>query len=111
MMTAPKLLPWFARKAGVSEDVARKIWRRAAGEAELLTGNRNSTEYHALCIDRFLSHLEVESGTDAPLMGSRYAWMWQHQARMANYNLAAARSTCKIWQDFWNKVCSPRAFC
>lgn len=111
MMTAPKLLPWFARKAGVSEDLARKLWRRAAGEAELLAGNRTSSDYHALCIDRFLSHLEVESTTGTTLNGSRYAWMWQHQARMAGYNMAAARSTCKIWQDLWQKLCSPRALC
>jgi hypothetical protein len=37
-MNAPKILPWIARKAGISDELALKLWRRAVSEAEYLTG-------------------------------------------------------------------------
>ena len=37
-MKAPKILPWVARKAGITDELALKLWRRAVGEAEFLTG-------------------------------------------------------------------------
>ena len=45
-MSAPKILPWIARKAGISDELALKLWRRAVSEAEHLTGHssgRNTT--------------------------------------------------------------------
>ena len=35
---APKILPWIARKAGISDELALKLWRRAISEAEYITG-------------------------------------------------------------------------
>ena len=36
-MSAPKILPWIAKKASISEELALKLWRRAVSEAEYLT--------------------------------------------------------------------------
>lgn len=33
-MNAPMILPWIARKAGITDELALKLWRRAASEAE-----------------------------------------------------------------------------
>jgi hypothetical protein len=44
-MNAPKILPWIARKAGISDELALKLWRRALSEAEYLTGKAEGSEY------------------------------------------------------------------
>lgn len=108
-MNTPKLLPWFARKAGINEELARKLWRRACGEAELIHGRADGADYHAMCLSRFLSHLETEALTAEPLGGgaSSYNWFWRQQTRMAQYNLATARSTFRIWQNLWQKLTVP----
>ena len=110
-MNTPKLLPWFARKAGINEELARKLWRRACGESELIQGRADGADYHAMCLSRFLSHLETEALTAEPLDASSgassYNWYWRQQTRMAQYNLATARSTFRIWQNLWQKLTQP----
>ena len=60
-MKAPKILPWIAKKAGISEELALKLWRRAASEAEHLTCKAEGSEYWGLAVERFLSHVEGEA--------------------------------------------------
>ena len=81
-MNAPKILPWIARKAGISDELALKLWRRAVSEAEYLTGKTEGSAYWGLAVDRFLSIVEDEVGnvqsynlTPAPQL----SWMchWQ----------------------------------
>lgn len=104
-MKAPKLLSWFAHRAGISADLALKLWRRAAGEAELLVGNCDSSSYHALCVERFMHLLEEETGA-APAYGSNISWIWQHQRRMADLGAEAARSTYRLWRNNWTQCMS-----
>ena len=61
-MNAPKILPWIARKAGISDELALKLWRRAVSEAEYLTGKTEGSAYWGLAVDRFLSIVEDEVG-------------------------------------------------
>ncbi|HRP24790.1 hypothetical protein [Thauera sp.] len=51
-MHAPKILPWIARKAGISADQALKLWQRAAVEAAALTGKRQGSEFVGLAVQR-----------------------------------------------------------
>jgi len=99
-MKAPKILPWIAKRAGVAEAVALKLWRRAAGEAALIVGNHDSSEFFRLSVERFVSLVEEESGR-SPLSGATVTWMWRHQARMASLSLIAAESTYRLWQSNW----------
>lgn len=103
-MKAPKILPWIARKAGISDELALKLWRRATSEAEHLTGKSEGSEYWGLAIERFLSIVENEVGrtpsyslTPAP----RLTWMWQHQTRISLLSLMAAQNTYRFWQNTW----------
>lgn len=99
-MKAPKILPWIAKRAGVDEAVALKLWRRAAGEAALIVGNHNSADFFRLSVERFISLVEEESGR-CPLAGATVTWMWRHQARMASLGLIAAESTYRLWRNNW----------
>jgi hypothetical protein len=106
-MKAPKILPWIARKAGISDELALKLWRRALSESEYLCGKAEGSEYWGLCVERFLSIVENEVGspptyslTPAP----RLSWMWQHQTRMSLLSLMAAQNTYRVWQETWGNT-------
>jgi len=110
-MNAPKILPWIARKAGISDELALKLWRRALSEAEYLAGKAEGSEYWGLAIDRFLAIVEDEVGcspeyqlTPAP----RMSWMWQHQTRMSLLSLMAAQNAYRYWQNTWENMAAEK---
>lgn len=110
-MNAPKILPWIARKAGISDELALKLWRRALSEAEYLTGKAEGSAYWGLTIDRFLAIVEDEVGcspsyslTPAP----RISWMWQHQTRMSLLSLMAAQNAYRYWQNTWETMAAEK---
>lgn len=108
-MKAPKILPWIARKAGLSDELALKLWRRAAGEAEMATGNIDTADYYRLAVERFINFVEAESGM--PIrheeLSSPCYWVWRHQTHMSQLSLAAAHSTYRLWQANWQNFLKP----
>lgn len=103
-MRAPKILPWIARKAGISDELALKLWRRALSESEYLTGQSDGAEYWGLTIERFLVLVEDEvGGTPAYNLkpAPRLSWMFHHQTRMSLLSLMAAQNTYRYWQTTW----------
>jgi len=111
-MNAPKILPWIARKAGISDELALKLWRRALSETEYLLGKAEGSEYWGLCVERFLAIVEDEVG-DAPQYSltpaPRLSWMWHHQSRMSLLSLMAAQSTYRLWQNTWDNIYARKA--
>lgn len=59
-MKTPKLLPWYARKAGVSTERATVLWRTAIREATEKTGWVANTEYWGEAMHCFHELLERE---------------------------------------------------
>ena len=107
-MQAPKILPWIAHKAGISQALALKLWRRAAGEAEELTGCCNSLDYYRLAVERFIDLSETEGEKCAKrdprvcaLPTPQVSWMWRHHNRISQLNLLAAQNTYRLWQSNW----------
>lgn len=106
-MKAPKILPWVAKKAGISEELALKLWRRSLSEAEHLTGCAEGSEYWGLAVERFLSLVEDEASvvpTDTLTPAPRLTWMWRHQTRISLLSLMAAQNTYRFWQHAWQKL-------
>jgi hypothetical protein len=106
-MKAPKILPWVARKAGISDELALKLWRRAISEAEYLTGKADGSEYWGLAVERFLSIVEDEVGTTPAYNltpAPRLSWMWHHQTRMSMLSLMAAQNAYRYWQTTWESM-------
>lgn len=104
-MRAPKLLPWVARKAGIGDELALKLWRRAASEAETIAGSCESPDYFRLAIERFIDLVEAEADSCAePGVLSRHqiGWMLRHQKRLSQLNLMAAQNAYRLWQSNWN---------
>lgn len=109
-MQAPKLLPWIARKAGIEDTLALKLWRRAAGESEELCGSCESADYFSATMMRFLDLVEQESGNQSPktiTAGLETAWIWRHQKRLALLNKLATQSLERLWQANQNHFLPP----
>lgn len=104
-MKAPKLLPWMARKAGLSDELALKLWRRAAGESENLCGCCDSSDYHAATFSRFVDLVADESGVvlDEAVASTPVSWIGRQQKRMTQLNTGAAQDTYRLWQSNWDK--------
>ena len=69
--TTPKLLPWLAKKAGISERLAEALWQEAASYAAR-HAELDSPRYFNLAVDRLLEYVETESlREDAASFGVR----------------------------------------
>lgn len=99
MRHPPKLLPWLARRAGVSDALAERLWRRATQEASAIAGASDTPEYHAMSVDRILNLLEVESNGDANFETDPHAWVWRHPQRMARCAAVSTVSLSRIWSQ------------
>ncbi len=62
-MKSPKLLPWYARKAGVSIERAEVLWRKAVRKATAETGWVGNAEYWGAAMDHFHDLLEAENSS------------------------------------------------
>ena len=60
-MNAPKILPWMARRAGIDDEQALRLWQRAAAESEESHGCRDSASYHAEAMNRFIDSLSAQA--------------------------------------------------
>lgn len=106
-MRPPKLLPWIARRAGISDELALKLWRRAAAEAEDRIGNANSSEYFAAAVDGFLRLVEDEACGEAAEKPVSLGWVWRYQKRMAAHSLTTSYSLFRWWDKLWRQFRSP----
>ena len=104
MKSAPLILPWLASRAGVNDELATKLWRRARQEAQTIAGNGTSSDFHALTLDRFINLLEIEAGGEASIDSAPYGWVWRHPQRMARYSFAAGDALTRAWQDLLRKL-------
>jgi len=108
VMKAPKILPWIAHKAGISEELALKLWRRAAGEAEVLTGSCDCPDYYRLAMERFIDYAEAEGGhlvvREAANQPTCVSWLWRHQNRISKLSMITAQNLLRLWQANWSSL-------
>ncbi len=106
-MKAPKILPWIARKTGISDELAIKLWRRAEREAELAVSGCNSSDYYRWAVERFIDSAEAEGG-GMVVRDSRRAkiclrWLWRFENRVSAMNLISAQCLAQLWHTQWNE--------
>jgi hypothetical protein len=51
MTKTPKILPWIARRAGISDERAEALWRKAAGQAARQASGIGSADYYRAAIE------------------------------------------------------------
>ncbi|MBL8399406.1 MAG: hypothetical protein JNL84_14895 [Candidatus Accumulibacter sp.] len=107
-MKAPKILPWIAHKSGISEDLALKLWRRAAGEAEVLAGCCDNSDYYRLAMERFIDYAEAEGGhavvREATGQKTCVSWLWRHQNRISKLSMITTQNLLRLWQANWTSL-------
>lgn len=98
----PKLLPWLAKKAGISERRAATLWH----DAELWAAQRaapGSSDYFKLAVDRLLELMAAESlREDAASFGWR-PWA-RAQARMWAVSMQVAQQTSALTARGWRLI-------
>jgi hypothetical protein len=98
----PKLLPWLAKKAGISEHRAAALWH----DAERWAAHRaapGSSDYFKLAVDRLLELMAAESlREDAASFGWR-PWA-RAQARMWAVSMQVAQQTSALTARGWRLI-------
>lgn len=62
-MKTPKTLPWYARRAGVSDARAEQLWADAIRYATVRVGWVGTPEYWRIAMEQLLALLEAEAQT------------------------------------------------
>ena len=52
MTKTPKVLPWIARKAGISDEQAEALWREAVCRSTLQIGRGGNSDYYRAVMER-----------------------------------------------------------
>lgn len=105
----PKILPWLAKKAGISEDRANALWRAAQRYAAQHTDGAETSDYWTQAMDRLLELVAAEAlREDAASFGFR---RWSRlQARLIQAPVAAfdalALSSARGWR-LWGRLNGP----
>lgn len=99
-MKTPKLLPWYARKAGVSIERATALWRTAICEATAKTGWVGNTEYWGEAMHTFVELLEREQSTFcAPCMMP----LWRSHNRLLQLPLIVMEDVIAALSANWQR--------
>lgn len=99
-MNTPKLLPWYARKAGVSIERAESLWRKAVREATAETGWVGNAEYWGATMSHFQRLLEEEKAT---LCTPCVTPLVQSQRRMLRLPLIAMEDFVTATHTYWQR--------
>lgn len=98
----PKILPWLAKKAGISEARAAALWRDAERWAERRAAT-GSSAYFKLAVDRLLELTAAEClREDAASFGWR-PWA-RAQARFWAVSMQAAQEGSALMTRGWRLV-------
>jgi len=98
----PKILPWLAKKAGISETRAATLWHDAERWAERRAAV-GSSDYFKLAVDRLLELAAAESlREDAASFGWR-PWA-RAQARLWAVSMQVAQQGCALTARGWRLI-------
>lgn len=103
----PKMLPWLARKAGITEHRAEVLWRAAERHAAFVTGETETSVYWKTAMDRLLELIAAEAlREDAASFGWRRWSRLQARAVRAPLELldGISLSFARGWRVFSQSI-------
>ena len=101
-MKTPKLLPWYARKAGVPIERAEALWHKAVREATADIDVVGDSEFWGSAVDRLHELLDEEQNT---LCAPHTESFVRSQHRMWLLPLLAAEDVYKAMAANWQRHC------
>ncbi len=99
-MKTPKLLPWYAHKAGVSIERAEVLWHKAVREATADTGWVGNSEYWSAAMSGFLRLLDKDK---VSLCAPRVSSLVRSQNRMWRLPLLALEDIFSALHLGWQR--------
>lgn len=99
-MKTPKLLPWYARKAGVTIERATVLWHQAVREATAATGWVGNSEYWGEAMSAFQRLLENERAT---FCAPRVTPIVRCQNRIWRLPLTAMEDMFSVFSANWQR--------
>lgn len=100
-MNLPKSIPWHARRAGISQDRAETLWRKALCTATEETGWVGTSEYWGAANSAFLQFLAEEKDS---LCAPRVTPLLRSQIRLLGLPLAAMEDMARILARPWSAI-------
>jgi hypothetical protein len=105
IMKTPKLLPWYARKAGVPIERAEVLWVKAVRRATDETGWVGNAEFWGASMDIFRQLLEAEK---ASLCAPRVSPLLRLQRRLGRLPLLAFEDLIMASRTRWLRSGGPQ---
>jgi len=97
----PEVLPWFARRGGISEARAKVLWDLTCQELAA-----DSTP--KALMDRFIERIGDEAGLpltpDYTMQPNGFGWLYRHYGRLTDMALVGGGAIARFWQQ----VMTPR---
>ena len=92
----PELLPWFARRAGISDSRAKALWDQTCLE---LPDEDNPKAR----MDQFIDRVGEEAGLpitpDYTEQPNGFGWLYRHYGRLTDMTLVAGGAIARFWQQ------------
>ena len=92
----PEVLPWFARRAGISEARAKVLWDLTCQELAA-----DSTP--KALKDRFIERIGDEAGLpvtpDYTEQPNGFGWLYRHYGRMTDMALVSGGAIARFWHQ------------
>jgi hypothetical protein len=90
------MLPWLARKWGVSDERALALWNLACTEAEIVTGERNTSRYWGMAKSLLIDKLDSEVIASYPVLAT--PWI------MMRLNVLRVVATMRLWFEYSHRT-------
>ena len=104
-MRTPKLLPWIARKQGISDALALQLWRRACSELGNLIDLEESPQCSGLALHYFLDLVASENHRRRILMSPQTVFAlladkaMRQQRRLCMLSAIRAEQAARLWRN------------
>ncbi|MGV0952774.1 MAG: hypothetical protein ACOYBR_00510 [Fluviibacter sp.] len=97
----PEVLPWFARRAGISEPRAKALWDLTC--QELPATHLAPADLAKARMDQFIERIGAEAGLpitpDYSEQPDKFAWLCRHYARLTDMALVSSGAFARFWQQ------------
>lgn len=92
----PEVLPWFARRAGISETRAKVLWDLTCRE---VTDENNPKARMARFIERVGEEVGLPITPDYTEQPKGFSWLYRHYGRLTDMALIAGGAMARFWQQ------------
>lgn len=92
----PEVLPWFARRAGITEARAKVLWDLTCQE---LVDESNPQARMARFIERIGEEAGLPITPDYTEQPNGFGWLYRHYGRMTDMALVSGGAIAKFWQQ------------